>query len=290
MQVIKNELKDIQTRFGDRRTKIIADVDEINVLDLIADEDMASPSRTRATSSARRSTRTARSVAAATARAAATKDDDYVHGSVRRIDARVPVDVHGPGKVYWLRCTRCPRPAAPSRGRSIVNLVQLDQRREGRGCRRGAASSPSQRASASSSRAPARASSRRPTSRSTRTPAPRASSPAASTTATSSSRWPVDGKNDLFLATADGMSIRFTEDRVRPMGRSAFGVIGIIAAQRRRGRLDGGARGTGALLTVTEHGYGKRTHGREYPQHGRAGRRHHHQDHGSQRSGRGSPT
>jgi DNA gyrase subunit A len=68
------------------------------------------------------------------------------------------------------------------------------------------------------------------------------------------------------LATAKGMAIRFVVDEssVRPMGRSAFGVIGI--------RIDDGDRvvdmalvdETTTLLTVCENGYGKRTSFEEY--------------------------
>jgi DNA gyrase subunit A len=70
-----------------------------------------------------------------------------------------------------------------------------------------------------------------------------------------------DGERDLVVATAGGMSIRFAESEVRPMGRSARGVRGI--------RLEEGDRVAGLaavdetahdwLLTVTENGYGKRT-------------------------------
>ncbi|MDR0248263.1 MAG: DNA gyrase subunit A [Oscillospiraceae bacterium] len=73
-----------------------------------------------------------------------------------------------------------------------------------------------------------------------------------------------DGNQDMLLATREGMAICFSENDVRDMGRSATGVRGI--------RLAGGdyvvgavrAREGGALLTVTENGYGKRTELAEY--------------------------
>jgi DNA gyrase subunit A len=75
-----------------------------------------------------------------------------------------------------------------------------------------------------------------------------------------------DGNQDLVIATADGMTIRFPEDEVRAMGRNARGVGGI--------RLEGDDRVVGLvatdedddceLLTVTESGYGKRTPLSEY--------------------------
>ena len=73
-----------------------------------------------------------------------------------------------------------------------------------------------------------------------------------------------NGEDNIILATANGMSICFNEKDVRPMGRDAAGVRGImlgaddvvIGAQVAR-------EGT-TLLTVTENGYGKRTELSEY--------------------------
>ena len=68
-----------------------------------------------------------------------------------------------------------------------------------------------------------------------------------------------NGQNDIFIATHDGMGIRFNEDDVRPMGRTATGVRGI--------KLRDGDYVVSAdiieentqVLNVTEKGYGKRT-------------------------------
>ena len=72
------------------------------------------------------------------------------------------------------------------------------------------------------------------------------------------------GNDNIILATAGGMAICFNENDVRPMGRDAAGVRGImltgedfvIGAQKAE-------EGT-TLLTVTENGYGKRTELNEY--------------------------
>jgi DNA gyrase subunit A len=81
-----------------------------------------------------------------------------------------------------------------------------------------------------------------------------------------------DGKQDILLATQSGMSIRFNETDVRPIGRTGRGVQGI----RFKGEGD---RVVGAeivepgntILTVTANGYGKRTSLEEYPVQGRGG-------------------
>ncbi|MEL4107104.1 DNA gyrase subunit A [Oscillospiraceae bacterium WX1] len=73
-----------------------------------------------------------------------------------------------------------------------------------------------------------------------------------------------DGLQKILIATHDGMAICFCETDLRPMGRTAAGVRGI---RLRQGDYCVGAARTregGALLTVTEKGYGKRTPIDEY--------------------------
>ena len=50
-----------------------------------------------------------------------------------------------------------------------------------------------------------------------------------------------DGKSEIFIGTRDGMAIRFPEEDIRAMGRTAYGVQRHLAARRRRGGRDGGA-------------------------------------------------
>ena len=73
-----------------------------------------------------------------------------------------------------------------------------------------------------------------------------------------------DGKQKILIATHNGMAIFFNETDVRPMGRVAAGVRGIRL--RKDDYCVGAARARegGALLTVTENGYGKRTEISEY--------------------------
>lgn len=83
-----------------------------------------------------------------------------------------------------------------------------------------------------------------------------------------------DGEDNVVLVTSKGMCITFDEKDVRPVGRSAQGVLGI--------RLDkedfvigmesviGGKNAT--LLAITEHGFGKRTELEEYRVQNRGGK------------------
>ncbi len=81
-----------------------------------------------------------------------------------------------------------------------------------------------------------------------------------------------NGKDEVLISTKEGMSIRFSEEDVRPMGRAARGVKGI--------ELDGKDKVVGLdlvdakaqLLTVSEFGYGKRTDAEEYRAQSRGGK------------------
>jgi DNA gyrase subunit A len=80
-----------------------------------------------------------------------------------------------------------------------------------------------------------------------------------------------DGDRDVFLGTRDGMAIKFSESDVRPMGRDTTGVKGI---ELREGdvvvEMDP-VEESGTLLTVTENGFGKRTDVAEYRHQTRGG-------------------
>jgi len=82
-----------------------------------------------------------------------------------------------------------------------------------------------------------------------------------------------DGKQEIVMVSKKGKAIRFSEEDVRPMGRTARGVRGMT--------LDGPddevvstdmVDETTTLLTVTENGFGKRTEYSQYPAHRRGGK------------------
>ncbi len=80
------------------------------------------------------------------------------------------------------------------------------------------------------------------------------------------------GDDEVLLATAQGKMIRFHEDEVRCMGRSARGVIGINLDPKDRVIDSEVIRKDQQLLVVTEKGYGKRSQFDEYRVTGRAGK------------------
>jgi DNA gyrase subunit A len=80
-----------------------------------------------------------------------------------------------------------------------------------------------------------------------------------------------DGKGEIFIGTRHGMAIRFPEDDVRPMGRTAYGVRGITLRDDDVVVAMEVIEPGGTLLTVTERGYGKRTEMDEYRVQSRGG-------------------
>ncbi|OGP12605.1 MAG: DNA gyrase subunit A [Deltaproteobacteria bacterium GWA2_54_12] len=80
-----------------------------------------------------------------------------------------------------------------------------------------------------------------------------------------------DGKTDLFLGTRMGQAIRFHEEEVREMGRTARGVKGIKLDDADRVVSMETVEEGATILTVTEGGYGKRTEFSEYRGQNRGG-------------------
>ena len=83
-----------------------------------------------------------------------------------------------------------------------------------------------------------------------------------------------DGSREMLLGTKQGITIRFKEEDVRPMGRTAHGVKGITLEEGDEviGMETITPDSTTAILTVTEGGYGKRTPVNDYRVQGRGGK------------------
>jgi len=92
-----------------------------------------------------------------------------------------------------------------------------------------------------------------------------------------------DGNQIVFLATHEGMAIRFDEEDVRSMGRPAYGVrgidlakkdyvVGIAITPKERKKNGAGADCACLILSVTENGFGKRTDVDEYRLQSRGGK------------------
>ncbi len=77
------------------------------------------------------------------------------------------------------------------------------------------------------------------------------------------------GKDDFLIVTSGGKACRFGEREVRPMGRTAAGVMAIRLVEEDTIAAFDVAESNCELLIVTEHGYGKRSPMSEFPVHSR---------------------
>jgi DNA gyrase subunit A len=269
LQVIRDELDDIRTRYGDeRRTEIVADYTDLQVEDLIPEEDVvvtlshggyAKAQPIGAYQAQRRGGR-GRS-------ATRVKDEDFVdklfvantHDTILCFSSR--------GKVYWLKVYQVPQASRGSRGKPIVNLLPLEADE------RIYTILPVQEFDADSFVFMA-------TSGGTvkKTPLSQFSRPRSSGIIAIDLRDGdklvdakiTDGDAEILLVASSGKGIRFPESDVRPMGRGAAGVRGI--------KLPAGHEvialsivQDGLVLTATENGYGKRTTVEDFPLQGRGG-------------------
>jgi len=78
-----------------------------------------------------------------------------------------------------------------------------------------------------------------------------------------------DGERDVMLFASNGKAVRFAENEVRSMGRTATGVRGIRLAEGEEVVSLIVVEGDGDILTASARGYGKRTPVDEYPRKGR---------------------
>ena len=273
MGIVVDELKEVRTKYGDdRRTEIVDDPGELRIEDLIAEEDMAIT-----VSNTGYVKRTALTEYRGQRRGGKgrigmrTRDGDFLtHLFVASTHAYILI-FSDRGRVYWLKVHTIPDVGPSGRGKSIANLVSMaaDEKiaallavrewpeAEGErfiltGTRRGIIKKTDLRAF------------RRP--RQKGIAAVGVDEGDAVISAEIS-----DGQADVFLGTRQGKAIRFGERDVRSMGRTARGVRGIRLREGDEVVAVTVVRPGGALLTVTENGYGKRTEIDEYRVQSRGG-------------------
>jgi DNA gyrase subunit A len=271
LKVLKEELEELAHGFGDdRRTEIIADQGEFSIEDLIAEEDMvitvshSGYIKRLPVTSYRRQRRGGRGVTAAH-----TREDDWLeHLFIASTHDYVMFFTQG-GHCYWLKVHEIPQAARAARGKPILNCIAMKSEE------RLAALVPVREFSEDQFLFFA---TKRGVVKKTRLSEfgnPRSSGIRAINVETGDELIDVqvtDGKNDIVLATRHGMSIRFHEQDVRDMGRTATGVWG-IALDKKDQVIDLVViRRASTLLTVTERGLGKRSELDEYRVQHRGGR------------------
>lgn len=129
LSIIKEELIDLRDRYGDkRRTQIVYSAEDFSIEDMIADEDVVVTisntgyiKRT-PVSGYRRQKR-----GGTGSKGATTKDEEYIEHLFVATNHNYILFFTEKGKCYWLKVYEIPEGTRLSRGRAIVNLIQIDK-------------------------------------------------------------------------------------------------------------------------------------------------------------------
>jgi DNA gyrase subunit A len=263
MSIVVDELNAIKERFGDaRRTEILDEEGEFRVEDLIVEEDMAiTVSNTgyikrTAITSYRNQRRGGKGRIGMR-----TREEDFVsHLFVASTHAYIMI-FSDRGRVYWLKVHAIPDVGPDGRGKAIANLVAMEE-----GERIAALMAVKEfeddkfvvmgTAKGVVKKTPLSAFAR-----------PRAAGIIAMGVGEDDALIAArvsDGSGEVFIGTRNGMSIRFQEGDIRPMGRTATGVRGIALRDGDAAVAMEVLQPGGTILSVTEYGYGKRTELDEY--------------------------
>ena len=271
MQMIVDELGAVRTKYGDdRRTEIIeGESGELSIEDLITDEDMAiTVSNTGYVKRTAISTYRNQRRGGKGRIGMRTRDEDFVNYLFVASTHDYIMIFSDRGRAYWLKVHEIPDVGPGGKGKSIANLVSMEEGEkiaallavkafdESRfvvmGTRRGVVKKTAMSAFSN----------------------PRAGGIIAMGIEEGDAVIAVqvtDGTAEVFIGTRSGMAIRFPETDVRPMGRTAYGVRGISLRDEDYVVAMEAVRPGGTLLTVTEQGFGKRTEIDEYRVQARGG-------------------
>ncbi len=272
--ILKKELEEILKKYGDeRRTKIIARAEEETIEDLIAKEDVivtvthSGYIKRHPLDAYRAQKRGGKGV-----RGMGTKEEDFVINLFAATTHSHILCFTNIGKLYWLRVHQVPESSRAGRGKAIVNLLNLASHEKVR------AILPVEKFEEGKFVVMV---TRNGTIK--KTGLEEFSNPRPGGIKAINIRDGdvlvgaalTDGKQDIFLSTTSGLSIRFNEDHVRSMGRIASGVRGIRLTKDDQvvgmEVIDPKEKGT-KILTVTDKGYGKRTDADEYRAQSRGGK------------------
>jgi DNA gyrase subunit A len=270
MQVIREELITIREQFGDaRRTEIRTHEVNLSLEDLISEEAVAVTLSHAGYAKAQpidlyRSQRRGGKGKAATT----IKEQDFVdklfiantHDTILCFSSR--------GKLYWLKVYELPQAGRTARGRPIVNLLPLEE------AERITAILPIRTFSEDCHVLMATRQGTVKKCELTEFSRPRPSGIIAIDLSAGDRLVGValaTGSQEVMLFSTSGKAIRFNEQEVRAMGRSARGVRGIRLASGHHVIALIVVEPASTILAVTENGYGKRTPVEDYPRHGRGG-------------------
>jgi DNA gyrase subunit A len=270
--IVTEELKEIKDRYGDeRRTEILDSSEEISIEDLIADEDMVVTTthdgyiKTTPLSIYRSQRRGGKGRTGIT-----TKELDFVETLFIASKHNYVLFFTNLGRCYWIKVHEIPEAGPTARGKALVNLLNLSEGEKVAAVLPVREFKENQYIIMATKNGIVK-----------KTKLMAYSNPRAGGIIALNIREDdelieariTSGQDEILLTSHFGQAIRFEEDDVRDMGRTATGVIGI--------RLDEGDQVVSLevienpeaqVLTVTEMGYGKRTLVSAYRVTGRGGK------------------
>jgi len=261
--IIKDELTELKKKYGDeRRTDIVGEAEELEVEDLIAEEDVVVTIshggyiKRLPVSAYRKQKRGGRG-----ATGAEVKEEDFIEHLFVASTKDYLLIFTDKGQVHWLKVYEIPQGSRISKGKAIVNLLQMEAN------------------SKVSSTVPVKEFSpdkylvmvtKYGQIKKTKLDAygnPRKGGIIGITLDKNDGLIGVeltDGKQELLIGTRQGKANRFLESKVRDMGRGAKGVRGISLAKKDEVIAMVLAQKDASMLTVTELGFAKRTPIKEY--------------------------
>lgn len=264
-KIITNELVEIKKKYADpRRTQIMGDLTDIEDEDLIADEKMVvTVTNTGYIKRIPVDEYRVQKRGGKGLKGMETREEDYVTDLFTASTKTMLLVFTDKGKVYWCKVHRLPLGTRTSKGKAIANVVQLSNNEKVRAILPVEEFTESKYVVMLTERGVIKKTSLDAFSN------PRTAGIIALTTDLEDGVIDAkisDGHCDIFIATKEGMSIRFNEADVREMGRSARGVKAITLAKDDivvgMEILEKQSKST--ILMVTSKGYGKRSEIEEY--------------------------
>ena len=269
MEVICEELTSIRAQFGDqRRTEITANSADINIEDLINQEDVVVTLSHEGYVKYQPLTEYEAQRRGGKGKSATKmKEEDFIERLLVANTHDTILCFSSRGRLYWLKVYQLPLASRGARGRPIVNLLPLEENE------RITAILPVREYADDQYIFMATANGTVKKTPLTDFSRPRSAGIIAVNLNDDDTLIGVDlthGNDEVMLFSAEGKVVRFAEDQVRPMGRTATGVRGIKLSEQDKVVSLIVPKGEGEILTVTANGYGKRTASAEYPTKSRA--------------------
>ncbi len=258
MEIIKEELLEIKEQFNDaRRTEIIAHTEEFDKEDLIADEEMivtishSGYIKRLPITTYRRQQRGGKGLAGMK-----LKEDDFVEHLFIASTHNYIMFFTNKGKCYWLKVYDVPQAGRLSRGKPIVNILRLEKDENIRTFVAVRDFDSHHFVVMATKKGKIK-----------KTSLDKFSNPRSNGIIAIKideddellSAQISGGDNEIILGTKFGYANRFSEHKVRPMGRNTKGVIGMRLRKGDKIVSLVVAKENGTLLAVSENGYGKRT-------------------------------